>query len=125
MSKEPTKFEVIVNEKATAIYTANLQDENGTAIGSGAIDSLSLTLSNAADGSIINSRNGQDALNANNVTVTGGGVLTFTLQPADTAILDDAVEYETHRATWQMQFNTVSFANWDIDIVVRNLSKVT
>lgn len=125
MSTKPTTFPEIVNEQSSAVYTATLKDENGTVIGSGAIDSLTLTLSNVADGSIINSRDEQDALNANNVTVSGGGVLVLTLQPADTAIIDPTQDFELHRATFQMQFNTVSFSNWDVDFMIRNLSKVS
>ncbi len=125
MSATPTTFTEIINEASTAVYTAVLKDENAAVIPAASIDVLTLTLSNVADDAIINSRNGQNVLNANNVTVTAGGVLTWTMQPADTAIIDATRTLETHRATFQMQFNTVSFSTWDVDLVVRNLGKVT
>jgi len=126
MSKLPTKFDSIINEKASACYTTTLTDENGVAIPSGSIDTLTLTLSNVDDGTIVNSRDGQDVLNLNNVTVTSGGLLTYTIQPLDTVIVDNTKDYETHRATFEMNFNSgVSYGNWDVDLMIRNLSKVT
>ena len=124
MSLTPKTFDTCLNEQSTAVYTATLEDENGTSIGSGAIDAITLTLSNVADGAIINSRNVQNVLNLNDVTITGGGLLTFTLQPADTTIIDTTQDFETHRATFQMQFNSVSYHNWDVDFRIRNLTKV-
>ena len=128
MSELPTKFVEIINEGSTAKYTLpQLQDENALPILLADIDSLTITLCNLADGATINSRLDQNALNANNVVVTALGALTFNIQPADTAIIDgtlavDAIE--VHRATFKMQFNSVSFSNWDVDLNVRNLKKV-
>lgn len=124
MSKEPTQFSEIVNEGSVAVYTCNLVDELDQAIGSGVIDALTLTLSNVDDASIVNARNEVNALNANDVTVTAGGLLTFTLQPLDTSIVDNTKDSETRRATFKAQFNTVSFMNWDVDFTIRNLSQV-
>jgi hypothetical protein len=135
MSRKPTTFATTINEGSSAVYTATLADENGTSIGSGAIDALTLTFSNVADGAIINTRDGQNVLNANNVSVSGGGALVFTLQPADTAIIvaspsvvvknADGEVIEVHRATFQMNFNTTSYSTWDVDFIIRDLSKVT
>jgi hypothetical protein len=125
MATAATTFTTVINEGANAVYTATLQDENAAAIGSGDIDSLTLTLVNKADGSTINSRLDQNVLNANNVTVSAGGALVFTLQPADTAINDVDLSTETHVATFKMQFNTVSFSNWDVEFTIRNMAQVT
>lgn len=125
MSSVPKRFDQIINEKSTALYTAVLKDANNVLIGSGDIVSLSITLCNVADGSIINSRNAQDALNANDVTVDVSGNLVFTLRPADTIIVDPTLEFEKHRATFIMVFNGTSQATWDVDFKVRNLVKVT
>lgn len=125
MAKEPKQFSTVVNEKTSAVYSAQLEDENGVPIGSGIIDSLTLTLSNVDDGAIVNSRNAVNALNANDVVVTSGGLLTYTMQPADTAIVDTSKASEVRRATFQMQFNTVSFSTWDVDFVIRNLTQVS
>lgn len=126
MSKEPKAFDQMINEGNTAIYTATLKDEAGTVIPASAISALTITLSNVADGTIINSRNAQDALNANNVTIHAtSGLLTYTLQPSDTAIQDDEQPYETHRATFQCTYNAgAGQSNWDVDFMIRNLSKV-
>lgn len=125
MSKTPTVFDRILREGSTAHYTAILKDEAGTVVPAAAIGALTLTLSNVADGAIINSRTGQNVLNQNNVTVDANGLLTYTLQPADTAIQDSTLAYETHRATFQCTFNSgAGQANWDVDFLIRNLSKV-
>jgi hypothetical protein len=208
MSVAPTIFLTPINEKSTAVYRVALKDENEQAIGSGSIDSLTLTFSDVGNGAIINSRQGQNILNANNVEVTiaptladgvgalvgahgqaartvsldgidatgalvpgdtlviaghsqrytiqapatavagavtvdiepglavpyadgavvtlnTGGILTWTMQPLDTAIQNVTLEKEVHRATFEMQFNGVGYATWDVDFVVRNLSQVT
>lgn len=126
MSTEPKSFEHIINEGSTAIYTATVKDEAGTVIPSSAISALTLTLSNVADGEIINGRNAQDALNDNNVTMhPTSGLLTYTLQPLDTAIQDADEPFETHRATFQCTYNGgAGQSNWDVDFMIRNLSKV-
>ena len=127
MSKEPKQFDDMINEGSTAKYTTTLKDEAGTVIPASAISVLTLTLSNVADGEIINSRNAQDALNANNVTIHAtSGLLTYTLQPEDTAIQDTTQDYETHRATFQCTYNSgAGQSNWDVDFNIRNLSKVS
>lgn len=127
MSIEPKKFDKKINEGSTAIYTATLKDEAGTVIPSNAISALTLTLSNVADGTIINSRNAQDVLNDNNVTIhESSGLLTYTLQPLDTAIQDADEPYETHRATFQCTYNSgAGQSNWDVDFMIRNLSRVS
>lgn len=127
MSIEPKQFDKMINEGNTSIYDVTLTDEAGTAIPASAISVLTLTLSNVADGAIISSRNAQDVLNANNVTIhPTSGLLTYTLQPADTAIQDEAEAYETHRATFQCTYNGgAGQSNWDVDFVIRNLSKVS
>lgn len=129
MSLLPTKFEEIINEGSTALYTIpQLQDEKSVPILLADIDAITISLCNLVDGAEINGRTDQDALNNNNVIITTSGTLTFVLQPADTAIIDlllamDAIE--VHRATFKMQFNSVSFSNWDVDFNIRNLKKVT
>ena len=129
LSLLPTKFEEIINEGSTALYTLpQLQDENSVPILLADIDAITISLCNLVDGAVINSRSDQNALNANNVVITTSGTLTFNLQPEDTAIIDVTLaedSIEVHRATFKMQFNSVSFANWDVDFNVRNLKKVT
>ena len=125
MSVLPTTFPKAVNEKSTAIYTAVLRDQNDTIIPLADILTLTITLC-TVDGTIINSRSDQDALNMNGVTVDSLGVLVFVLDPADTEILFPASTnlFEIHRATFKVSY-TGGFSNWDVDINVRNMLHVT
>jgi len=125
MSAAPTTFTSILNEKSTGLYTANLVDDLAVAIGSGRIDALTLTLCNKDDGAIINGRDDQNVLNTNNVTVSAGGVLVYTIQPLDGIIVDVLADTETHVATFKMQYDTDKFSNWDVEFTIRNLTKVT
>jgi len=76
-----------VNEKATAVYKATLEDENGATVPATSLATLVLTLWNKYDGAIINSRSAQNVLNANNVTVDSDGLLTWNIQSADNIIM--------------------------------------
>ncbi len=125
MANNTTGFSTRVNENSTAVYTGTLTDQFGAVIPASAITTLTLTLC-TLNGTIINSRDDQDVLNTNNVVVLESGVLTFTLQAADTAIIETkALKYETHRATFTMEFGGGSTATHDVDIIIRNLTKVT
>ena len=69
----------------TAVFTATLRDKDGAAIAAASLTSLSLTLTDARSGVIVNSRNAQNVLNANNATVNSSGGLVWTIQIADVA----------------------------------------
>jgi hypothetical protein len=97
-------------EGTTGLYTFVLVDELGAGIESTFLDSLSLTLYDTDSHTVINARQDQDILNANDGTVeTDPGppittTVTFHLQPADTIILNQnrRVEYRvlSFRWTW-------------------------
>ncbi len=125
MAVSPTTFPTVVNEKSTAKYQATLKDEDDVIIPAANIVSLTLTYCEKAGGTIINARDDQDVLNTNNVTVDSAGILIWTLQEADTIIVNTALDVEVHKATFKMTFNTNGKATWDVDISVRNLSKVS
>lgn len=125
MSATPTRFATILNEGSTGMYTVALVDDLAVAIGTARIDALTLSLANKADGATVNGRSDQDALNANNVTVSAGGVLVYTVQPLDSVIVDPTLDYETHVATFKLQYDTNKFANWDVEILIRNLAGVS
>jgi hypothetical protein len=82
-------------EGTTGLYTFELVDEAGDAIDSGFLDTLTLSLYDADSSQILNSRDSQNILNANNGTVTtdpGPPVtttVTFAIQPDDTVILNE------------------------------------
>lgn len=85
-----------VDEGTTHDYSAVLVDEQAIPRGSDVIGTLTLTLLNDSDQSVINSRNAQNVLNTNGVTLDTQGHLVWTIAPADTAIIDpDGVPYFT------------------------------
>jgi len=111
-------------EGTTGVYTFALADEAGSAIDPGFLDSLTLTAYDLDSNTIINNRDHQDILNANNGTVaTDPGppvatTVTLELQPADTVILDETrlKEYRILAFRWSWDNETrvaahvVSFA---------------
>lgn len=112
------------NERTSPIYTGTLTDSVGDAVPLAAISTLTLTLFDQQTGQILNSRDSQDVKNANNVTVAAtSGLLTWQLQPADTAIIDGAKAVERHLAlfTWTTATQTGRHV---VNIDVTNLAKV-
>ena len=83
---------------ATGKFTGTLRDEDGTALASGSLATLTLTLRDAASGSIVNARNAQNVLNANDVAVDGAGVLTWAIKALDTTLLVADLRAEEHIA---------------------------
>ena len=115
-----------VTEKTSVQYTATLKDETGAAVPLAALGTLTLTLYNVSSGAILNGRNAQNVLNANGVTVHAtSGLLTWTLDPLDSPILDDTLNEELHRALFRATWSTTKGANWEVDFLVNNLAKVT
>ena len=109
-----------VDEEETAIYGTTIQDEDGNGIAAASLDALTLTLYlRGAPTTIINSRDGQDVLNANNVTVSAAGVLEWTMQPADNEIQTTLNELLEARARAYAQRSTVRQAQRGFDIVTR------
>jgi len=125
-----TPVERTVDERTTQKYTATIKDENGAAIPSGSLTTLTLTLYDVDSQMIINSRNNQNVLNLNDVTVDAAGLLTWTMQPADNAILsvslsDDATE--RHMALFKFTFGAggSKAGSHELGLLVRNVGKVT
>ena len=86
-----TKTDRTVLEKTTAQYTATLKDEAGVVIPSADLTTLTLTLYDEATGAIINSRDNQNVLNATGVSIDASGLLTWTMDPDDNAIVDTSL----------------------------------
>lgn len=82
-----SKAETTINERSTFRYTGKVVDEAGNAIPAAEISTLTLTLFNAADKSIINTRDDQNALNANGVTLNDSGELTWNSASEDSPIV--------------------------------------
>ncbi len=117
-----TYISELVPEKSSAKLTAKLQDEDGNGVGNPT--TLILTLYVEGDlTSIINSRNGQNVLNVNNVTVDSSGNLTFLMQPADNQIINTNRKIERHVALFEWTWGSGKESRHEIIIPVENLQK--
>lgn len=123
----PRAFDI--NEKETGAYTATIVGNDGvTPIPLASLLTLTLTLyAIIQDGtaSIINARNAQNVLNANNVTVHAtSGLLTWSIQSADTALVESTLQFERHIALFQ--WTTVNVVGKHEAILdVKNLFQVS
>ena len=104
----------------SAIFTGTLLDVAGVAIPLTSIVSLTLTLTDAKTGAVVNSRNAQNVLNANNVTVNATtGAMQWLVQVADTALYDTSSSIEDHVAkfVWTYETNKVGIHTHRMRIV--------
>jgi hypothetical protein len=111
-----------VAEKSTAEYRAVLKDQDGAAIEPGAVSSMTVTLSDAS-GTVVNSRSAQNCLNTGDGVLAAGGVFTFTIQPADTALVAGA-ELQKRILTFHVVFSGGELRH-EADFYVRNLISVS
>lgn len=127
--KDASGAAIIVAEKSTLRIMATLVDETGAAIPSAALTALTLTLYNrdSTGKEIINSVSDVDILNTGRGVVhASSGLLTVTLDPADNAIVDTAVDLEWHRALVEGSYAAGAKAfKHEVDFKVRNLDKVS
>ena len=106
----PKAFEkVTVAPKAgeSATYTTQLADILGVDAPLATFSAITLTFVDEVTGSVINFRQDQNVLNANNVTVSATGLLTWNMQVADnsriTATTNNTIEY--HRAIFSFVYD--------------------
>lgn len=115
-----------IDEEESGQYTATVTGNDGvTPLPVLQILTLTLTVYVVKqDGTeqIINGRNQQNVLNANNVLVDVGGGLTWTIQPGDTTLVE-AIPYETHFALFEWTFAEGQGKHL-IAVRVRNLRRV-
>jgi hypothetical protein len=115
-----------IAEKTTAKITFTLKDEADTVIPLDQIATLTLTLYNEESRTIINTRDAQNVLNLNNVTVHAtSGLVTWLLQSADTSIETATKRYEIRVALFAWTFATTKSGKRQIRFKVQNLEKVT
>lgn len=99
---QPREFGIL--EATTGTFTGTLTANDGvTPIPAASLLTFTLTLYNIlANGTVnyINGRNAQNVLNANNVTVNASGLVTWSIQAADSALIE-AVPFERHIALWE------------------------
>jgi len=114
-----------VRELSSGSVYLLLQDDLGVPIGSGSLNTLTLSLYDKRTGTVINSRNNLNALNANNVTVyssvQGSGTTAYTVlwevQPADNALVGTR-ELEPHRAIFEYTWGSGKRDHHGIDTVI-------
>lgn len=99
---DPQSFEIL--EQATGRYTCTIVGNDGvTPLPGATLSTLVLTLyAIKQDGTdqIINARNAQSVLNANNVTVDAAGLVVWIVQTADTTLVE-AIPFERHIALFE------------------------
>lgn len=123
---EPTTADVL--EKTTPRYTAILRDAQGVAIPAASLVTLTLLFYVIkADGTYSYIRGsagtGQNVLNANNVTVDSNGALVWSLQVADTTLVEDLIA-ERHLALWTWTTATIT-GRHECVFTVKNLLQVS
>jgi len=109
-----------LNENNTYKLTFNLVNENDDAITLSVLDTFQLTLYyyNSSLGNsdryhlaTINSRYNQNIKNANNVTVSSQGAVTWVIQPEDNIKLNSDLEEELHVATFSWTYDSSTKKN--------------
>jgi hypothetical protein len=97
-----TTAPITIAAGATAVYKGQLQDENGTAVPSAQLASLTLSIVDTFSGAIVNSCSQVNILNTGRGTVDSSGNLAVTLGPSDTALLvaTDQQEYRSMVLDW-------------------------
>lgn len=117
-----------VHEKENATFTATLEDSTGTPIPLAQLVTLTLTLYDVDTESIVNSRDAQNVLNTNNVTVhSTSGLVTWEMQTADNVLTTTTKATELHIALFQWTWGTspVRAGRHEVGIRVTNLVKVS
>lgn len=122
MPIEPRTFDIL--EATTGSYTGQIVGNDGiTPLPLATLSTLVLSLYVVkGDGTIayVNGRNAQNILNANNVVVSAGGLLTWTVQTADTTFVEAALPFERHIGVFQWTWPGGT-GKHEIVLVVQNL----
>lgn len=119
--------EFAVKELAGARYSATLKDETGAVVPAASLTALELTLWDVLTGTVVNSRDAQNVLNTNNVTVDGNGGLVWDIQPADNAIVRTTSTPfpERHRAMFYFTWSGGTKKGWHaVDLMVQDSAKL-
>ena len=115
----------------SSVFTGLLKDHNGTVIPLANISTLTLRLTDAVTGSVINSRSdggsgGQNIKNTNNVSVAEtSGAITWNIQPGDLSVADSDASFSEHIAeiTWtysHTDFSTLQTAKHTHRLHIQN-----
>lgn len=114
-----------VRDSDVAVFTAQVQDENGVAIPAASILTLKMWLYVRSTGEIINNRDGVNVLNANGGTVDGSGNFTLVLDPADNEFQGTSGGTEVHVMLLRWTYNTNRAGSYEEWIQVTDQPKVS
>lgn len=117
-----------MTEQSTGIIEGDIVDQDGEAVPAASLTAATLTLydydTGAGGGSpapgIINDRDAQDILNANDVTIDSDGHFIWSVQPDDNVIVTLRRQVERHRAMFLFTWATGEF-RYECEINVINL----
>jgi hypothetical protein len=114
-----------VNEGSGASLAFQLSDKDGNNVQLVNLDTFTLYVYDHATQSIINSRSGVDAINANNVTVSGTGAVEYSMQEDDNAIVGGTPvdSYEEHRVYFRWTLVSGLPGSREFRVKVKNLGK--
>lgn len=115
-----------VCEKTTSQLVLQLTDQDDTALTSGQVSSVALTLYEKRSGTVLNSRSAQDINGVNGGSLSAGGVLTLVLSHLDNALVSQVTASEDHVAlieyTWA---SGARYGKKQVTFTVINQTKVT
>ena len=127
MPADPLVFQI--DEQESGQYTATITGNDGvTALPGGTLSTLRLTVYVVKqDGTeqVVNSRNQQSVLNANNGTVSAGGLFTWTIQPGDTTLIETSLQFERHYCLLEWAWPTGNQGKGEFILNVKNLRRVS
>jgi hypothetical protein len=117
-------------EATTGLLTFTLVDSDGAGVPVSLLTTLTLTYYDVISGTIVNSRNAQNVLNANDVSITTVGspavtTIEWQIQPADTVMVDAdlALEYRVAQFRWTWDSGTRHDA-YQVQFAVENMAFV-
>lgn len=120
---------VMLYEKESRFYTLTFTDQNGTQVPLASMSTLklSLFLKDSSPVTIINSRNQQNVLGVNDVTISGPGVIVWNIKPADSTLSDANAEVEIHVAVFELTTTggTPLIKRKEVHVYVDNVEAVT
>lgn len=121
-----------VDERCSKTVTFTLLDQDGAPVPLNDLASARLTLfdvdsyepTDSPIVGILNNRDEQNILNANNVTIHATtGLVTWAMQPADNEIINPRKQVESHRAEFRFTTTGNAEVNRDYQFNVRNLRR--
>jgi hypothetical protein len=102
-----------VRERSSGIVRAILKDETGAVLPDSVFATFTLTLYDVDSMTILNSRHGQNVLNANDVTIDGLGNFAWTVRPADHSVVSTKPRArERHRAIFHYTWGGGAKEDW-------------